>query len=45
MKCTPTFRGSHLRKWLGFARKSLESYGVNSDELSSQQRGYGFEDH
>ena len=35
MKCTLITRGSHLKKQLGFAEKSLKSHGVNSDELSN----------
>ena len=33
MKCTSMIRGSHLKKQLGFAGKSLKSHGVNSDKL------------
>ena len=35
MKCTSIVWRSHLKKWLGFAEKSLKSHNVNSDELSN----------
>ena len=35
MKCASIVRGSHLKKWLGFAEKSLKSHDVNNDGLSN----------
>ena len=36
MKCTSIIRESHLKKWLGYTGKSLESQDVNSDRLSNR---------